>query len=149
MSQLLMVSFADGLFHHSNMLTDRNFLIYAAQHYNNPGCTDTCEFMADIARIKYIRKLITRYIENKDLKERLILNHIIILNNMFGPEALVKILYLKLEDYMKYIKPFLILLNIMPDKIFDVKGQRIISTVGIPLDQQIVNSLRKIHNNAI
>ena len=62
-----------------------NFLLYAAKHYDNPQCYDTVEFYDDLKRIKYIKRLINRYIEEGDLKERLILNHIIILNNVFGP----------------------------------------------------------------
>lgn len=144
-----MECFVDSQSRLSNMneiLTDRNFILFAAQNYRNPGCTDTCEFLQDLARIKYIRKLITRYIENKELKERLILNHIIILNNTFGPEAVVKIFYLKLEDYMQYIKPFLIMIGIMPDRIYNVKSKGIIDATLIPLDQKIVTALRSIKN---
>ena len=88
--------------------------------------------------------LITRYTDNGELKERLILNHIIILNNCFGPEALCKILYLKLKDQMKFIKPFLILLNILPDKIYNVNGEKIIYTDNIEMDALIVAKLRKV-----
>ena len=77
-------------------------------------------------------------------KERLILNHIIILNNCFGPEALCKILYLKLKTQMKYIKPFLILLNILPDKIMNVGEEQVIDTDMIDMDSVIVSRLRKV-----
>jgi uncharacterized protein (DUF1919 family) len=98
----------------------------------------------DINRVKYIKKLITRYIENDDLKERLILNHIIILNNCFGPEILNKILYLKLKQQMKYIKPFLLLIDVLPDKIFNVADENVIYTDVIEMDQNIIDKLRKI-----
>lgn len=125
-------------------LTDNNFLLFCAQHYDNSRYVSTEEFVEDLNRIKYIKKLVTRYVESGDLKERLILNHIIILNNCFGPEALCKILYLKLNTQMKYIKPFLILLNLLPEKIFNVNDEIVIDTNLIEMDQFIVNKLRKV-----
>ena len=125
-------------------LTDKNFLLFCAHHYDNSRYVSTEEFVEDLNRIKYIKKLVTRYVENGDLKERLILNHIIVLNNCFGPENLCKILYLKLKPQMKYIKPFLILLNILPDKIYNVADEVVIDTNLIEMDQLIVDKLRKV-----
>jgi len=125
-------------------LTDKNFLLYCAHNYDNFRYASTEDFIEDMNRLKYIKKLLTRYIENGDLKERLILNHIIVLNNCFGPEVLCKILYLKLKSQMKYIKPFLILLNILPDKIMNVGDEQIIDTDMIEIDSFIVNKLRKV-----
>jgi len=124
-------------------LTDKNFLLFCAKHYEHPHF-DSEEFLEDLNRIKYIKKLITRYTENGELKERLILNHIIILNNCFGPEILNRILYLKLKSQMKYIKPFLVLLNIIPDQIFNVGDEKVIYTDIIEMDQGIVAKLRKV-----
>jgi hypothetical protein len=128
----------------NDKLTEYNFLLFCAQHYDNSRYVSTEEFVEDLNRIKYIKKLVTRYVENGDLKERLILNHIIILNNCFGPEALCKILYLKLKHQMKYIKPFLILLNLLPEKIYNVDGEIVIDTNLIEMDVCIVNKLRKV-----
>jgi hypothetical protein len=125
-------------------LTEENFLLYCAKYYDNSRYTSTEEFIEDLNRIKYIKKLITRYVENDDLKERLILNHIIILNNCFGPEVLCKILYLKLKTQMKYIKPFLILLNVLPSKIYNVENELVIDTNLIETDLEILKKLRKI-----
>ena len=125
-------------------LTNENYLIFCAQHYNGNKYYTTEEFVEDLNRVKYIKKLITRYIENDDLKERLILNHIIILNNCFGPEILSKILFLKLEQQMKYVKPFLVLLNILPEKIHNVGDYEILNTDMIEMDQSIIQILRKI-----
>ena len=125
-------------------LTDNNFLLFCAKHYDNSRYISTEEFIEDLNRIKYIKKLITRYVENGDLKERLILNHIIILNNCFGPEVLCKIFYLKLKLQMKYIKPFLILLNILPENIYNVDDEKVIDTNLIEMDPIIVNKLRKV-----
>jgi hypothetical protein len=126
-------------------LTEKNWLLYAARNYNNPGCVDTKEFMEDLKRIKYVKKACTRYETTGELKERLILNHIVILNNVFGPEALPRILYLKMERQMKYIKPFMIFLNIWPDIIWNVgkEGQSFYTDV-IPMDHRIIEALRTI-----
>lgn len=124
-------------------LTEKNFLLFCAKYYDSP-ISDYEEFLEDLNRIKYIKKLITRYIENGELKERLILNHIIVLNNCFGPEALCKILYLKLKSQMNYIKPFLVLLNILPEQILNVDGENIIHTDSIEMDTTIVAKLRKV-----
>lgn len=128
----------------NELLTDKNFLLYAAKHYHNVHCTSVEEFLEDLKRIKYIKKLLTRYIETGELKERLILNHIIILNNVLSSEALSRILYLKLESYMKYLKPFLILLNIYNEKMYNIKKEGIIDLTNIPMDQKIIERLRAI-----
>ena len=125
-------------------LTDKNFLLFCAHHYDNAQYASTEDFIEDLNRIKYIKKLDTRYIENGDLKERLILNHIIVLNNCFGPEALCKILYLKLNNQMKYVKPFLVLLNIIPDLIYYVGDEKVVDTNLIEMDELIVAKLRKV-----
>ena len=127
-------------------LTDDNFLIYCAKHYDNPHCQSTEEFIEDLKHIKYIKKLLTRYSEGGELKERLILNHLTILCNLFGPEALCRILYLKMKPQFSFIKPFLILLNIMPERIFNVGDEAIIDTALIAMDQHIINVLRVVHN---
>ena len=124
-------------------LTNENFLLFCATHYKNSSYVSTEDFIEDLNRVKYIKKLITRYIENGDLKERLILNHIIILNNCFGPEILCKILYLKLKPQMKYVKPFLVLLNVLTHKIYNVADDDVIHTDEIEMDLDIVNKLRK------
>ncbi len=128
----------------NDKLTDDNFFLFCASHYDNARYATTEEFYEDLHRIKYIKKLITRYVENDDLKERLILNHIIILNNCFGPEALCKILYFKLKPQMKYIKPFLLLLEIMPDRIHNVGEEEWVDTDLIEIDPVIVSRLRKV-----
>lgn len=127
-------------------LTDENFLIYCAKHYDNPQCHSTEEFLEDLKRIKYIKKLLTRYIENGELKERLILNHLTILYNVFGADHTCKILYLKMKNQFHYIKPFLILLNILPERIFDVRDENSVDTDMIPMDENIVRVLREIKN---
>jgi len=131
---------------HFEHLTDENFLIYCARYYDNPQCHSTEEFLEDIKRIKYIKKLVTRYVENGDLKERLILNHLIILHNVFGAENLCRILYLKMKPQYTYIKPFLVMLNIMPERLTNIKDEKIIDTNLIPMDDNIVKVLRAVTN---
>lgn len=139
---------ASGSFDHIlkyEPLTEKNWLLYAAKHYSNPGCSDLKEFLEDLKRIKYIKKACTRYETSGELKERLILNHLVILNNVFGPEALPRILFLKMEKQMKYIKPFMIMLHIWPDIIWNIgKEGKSYYTDAIPMDQRIINALRKI-----
>lgn len=126
-------------------LDDSNFILYCAKYYDNPQCHDTDEFYEDLRRIKYIKKLITRYIITGELKERLILNHIIILNNVFGPYHLCRILFLKMEKQLKYVKPFLIMLEILPERVTNIgKEGKFFVTDEIEMDQRIVEALRKI-----
>jgi hypothetical protein len=128
----------------NELLTEENFLIYAAKYYENSQCVTTEEFLEDLTRIKYIKKLITRYVENNDLKEKLILNHLIVLNNVFPSDVLCRLLYLKLKKYFNIIKPFLLLLGILPDRLYNINSEKIIETDMISIDQHIVNLLRKI-----
>lgn len=106
----------------------------------------TEEFLEDLDRIKYIKKLITRYVETGELKDRLLLNHIITLHNVFGVH-LARILYLKLKQYFIYIKPFLVLINALPDKIQNVNDEKIIYTDMLAMDPGIIKSLRLIIND--
>lgn len=124
-------------------LTDDNFLVYCAKVYDNPSAHSTEEFLDDLNRIRYIKKLITRYQESGELKERLILNHMITLHNCFGVH-LAKILFLKTEKQYDCVKPFLILLNALPDKIYAVGKYSVVYTDEIPLDTKIVQALRRI-----
>jgi hypothetical protein len=101
-------------------LTDLNFMLYAAKHYNNPQCFDTIEFYDDLKRFKYIKRLLTLYQETGEIRERLILNHIIVLYNLFGITATTRMLFFKLYDYREQLKPFLVLLNYMPDKVINI-----------------------------
>jgi hypothetical protein len=127
-------------------LTDENFLLYCAQVYENPQCHSTDEFIEDLNHIKYIKKLITRYTEKGDLKERLILNHIMILNNIFGADHVSRILYLKLKEQFHCIKPFLILLSICPNKLYNIGNEKVVDLALVPMDIEIIKELRAIKN---
>lgn len=129
----------------NDKLDDSTFLLYCAKHYENPQCAGTEEFYEDLKRIKYIKKLLTRYEITGELKERLILNHIIIMNNVFGPIVTVRIMMFKMPKYLQYLKPFFILLNILPEVVYNIGKDGInINTDEIPLDKTITEALRKI-----
>lgn len=124
-------------------LTDDNFLVYALKCYSAPRCIMS-EFEADIRRTKYIKKLIRKYNITKDLKERLILNHIILLSNVFGPEPTTRILFFKFDaDDFGILKTFLLYLNMMPDVIIGVNGNNIHSS-DILIDMNVANKLREL-----
>lgn len=124
-------------------LTVENFILFAARHYVSPHYIEQ-EFFTDLKRIKYIKRLIQKYSLNGDLKERLILNHIILVYNVFETEACTRMLFLKIrqKDYSA-LKTFLIYLNYMPDIVRNVNGKTIISS-DIPVDFTIANVLRKL-----
>jgi len=124
-------------------LNDDNFLIYAMKCYNAPHCIMS-EFESDIKRTKYLKRLFRRYKVTKSLKERLILNHIILLNNVFGPEATARILFYKIDerDY-DILKTFLSYLNIVPEMIYGIRGKNV-SVVEIQIDVNVAEILRQI-----
>tara|TARA_R110001583_G_scaffold62968_5_gene184549 strand:- start:656 stop:1045 length:390 start_codon:yes stop_codon:yes gene_type:complete len=125
-------------------LTEETFLLYAAKHYDNPQLQNEEEFYDDLKKFKYIKRLFNKYSETGELKERLILNHIVVLTNVFGPDAAVKLLFLRLPEYLHYLKPFLLLLSILKDKI-EVNNIEYI-TSDINIDDAIVERLRDIRN---
>ena len=96
------------------ILTESTFLLYASKHYDNPQCSDISEFEEDLKRFQYLRKLFGRYRQDSDLKERLILNHLIIVYNVFGLEA-TNMLFMKLHEFHDCLKPFVEYLNYMPE----------------------------------
>lgn len=124
-------------------LNDDNFLIYAMKCYNSPNCIMS-EFEGDLKRIKYIKRLIKRYRITGDLKERLILNHIIVLSNVFGTEACVRMLFFKIniKEY-DILKTFFIFLNYMPNSINGIKGKNIKSS-DITVNLEVAQRLRQI-----
>lgn len=98
------------------ILTESTFLLYAMKLYDNPQCTEMSEFEEDMKRFQYLRKLFGRYRAEGELKERLILNHLIVIYNVFGPEA-TNMLFMRLHEYHEYLKPFVSYLNYMPQVI--------------------------------
>jgi len=101
-------------------LDESNALLYAARYYDNPQCHDTIEFYDDLKRFQYLKRLFNRYKETGELKERLVINHIIILYNVFGPMPCTRLLFLKLGEHSDVLKPILEFLGTMPSKVENV-----------------------------
>ena len=98
-------------------LSNENIMMFALKHYDNPQCEGEKEFHDDMKRFKYIKRLLRKYKDHGVLKERLILNHIIVLNNVFGPDACSTLLLFKIEqEHWPQVKSFLSFLGILPDK---------------------------------
>jgi len=116
-------------------VTEDNFILVAAQHYNNPQCQSTEEFYNDLNRIKYIKRLLNRYLATGEISERLLLNHIIVFYNVFGVIPATKLLAVKLEyKYWSIIKTFLVFLKYIDNT----------DLVGITMDKHTIKKLREI-----
>lgn len=97
-------------------LNDDNFELYAAKHYCNSSCISTEEFYEDLARFKYVLRLLRKYRDTGILQERLILNHVIIIYNVFEISAANKMIFYRTdEDLWQALKPFLLYLNCLPE----------------------------------
>ena len=97
-------------------ITIENVMMFAIKHYDNPQCEGEREFYDDMKRFKYIKRLLRKQKDTSILKERLLLNHIIILKNLFGAEACVTLLLFKIQkEYWETLKSFLLFLNIIRD----------------------------------
>jgi hypothetical protein len=121
-------------------INENNFLLIAMHHYDNSQCTSIAEFEEDLKRFGYLKKLFSRYKDNNDLKERLILNHIIVLHNLFGIVTIEMLFFKMDEDYWDVLATFLVYLELMPDEIpeFGIKLDE------MQLDQHVLNTLRNI-----
>ena len=116
-------------------LTRKNFELFAAKHYNNPECMDVEEFKDDLSRFKYLKRLLRRFETDGDLQHRLILNHLIVLYNVFGIEAANQMVWFKINnEHYHYIKPFLVFLHYLPEE----------EKVEIGMDPEIVEVLRNL-----
>jgi hypothetical protein len=111
------------------------FVLYAARNYYSPRCIDAEEFYDDLSRFKYIKRLVNRHQRGGDLGEKLLLNHLTILLNVFGHEAGLKMLEYKIGiDNFDVIKPFLIFMNAI----------KVNQYTGIKMDQVVVDKLRSL-----
>ena len=131
-------------------LNEKTFLLYAMKEYSNPQCTDIEEFNDDLKKIKYIKRLLNQYISEGLLKERLILNHIIVFYNVFPVEAATRIIFYKMEEeYWPMLKTFLFYLQYLPENniIKSIMGNDI-NIHDVPMDQGIIDSLREFDRDA-
>ena len=123
-------------------LNEKNFLLYAMKEYNNPQCVQVEEFYDDLKKVKYIKRLFNQYLNEGVLKERLLLNHIIVFYNVFPVRSATRILFLKIEEeFWPILKTFLVYLSYMPEIIDPINGRAIVSN-DIQLDQGVVDRLR-------
>lgn len=126
-------------------LSEVNFLLYAAKNYDNPSCFDTLEFYEDLNRFKYIKKLFVRFQETGELKERLIINHLTIIYNVFGAEAATRMLFVKLENHLECLKPFLDLMGYLPRVLYGIGiANKTIDSNDIVSNPTIDEVLRRI-----
>jgi hypothetical protein len=115
-------------------LTEDNFVLYAMKFYDNPGCKGLTEFQDDLKKFSYLKRLFKKYKVGSGLKERLIINHIVVLYNLFGVPAATDMLFFKIDQkHWPQLKSFLIFLNLMP-----------VDNLMIQADEKVLESLRKI-----
>ena len=121
-------------------LNESNFLLYAMHHYDNTQCYSLTEFEEDLKKILYLKKLLSRYKNNGELRERLILNHIIVLYNIFGDSATRMLFYKVEKSCWDVLVTFLVYLDRMPETIPEYG----IILSEIKLDETVIATLRKI-----
>lgn len=118
-----------------NELTQKNFELYAIRHYKNNKCLDLNEFYEDLARFKYVLRLLRRYKDSGELNIRLILNHLIVIYNIFDISAANRMMFFKIDpDLYIVLKPFLIYLSFLPED----------ELVNVPVDMKIAKQLQQI-----
>jgi hypothetical protein len=124
-------------------LTSENVLLYAVKAYDKPNCIMS-EFKEDMKRFNYLKRLFYRYRKEGEMRERLVINHLIVLYNVFGVEVATRLLFYRIhkEDYHT-LKTYLLFLNYMPSIVRGIRGQNIISS-DISVDLKVAEVLREI-----
>ena len=116
-------------------LTPENINMFAMKHYDNPSCVDEKEFLDDMKRFKYLERLFRKYDTSKELKMRLIINHIVILANVFGVDAATTLLFFKIEkNHWPLLKTFLVFLQYMPEN----------DLIDVPITHEVMGKLGQI-----
>ena len=122
-------------------LTNDNIMMYAVKAYDKPNCVMS-EFKDDMKKFNYLKRLFKRYRKLGEVKEQLVLNHIVVLYNVFGAEVVTRLLFFKVaKDDYSALKTYLLFLSCMPEKVKGIKGYDIISS-DIPVDMKIAEILR-------
>ena len=122
-------------------LTNENIMMYAVKAYDKPNCVMS-EFKDDMKKFNYLKRLFKRYRKLGEVKEQLVLNHIVVLYNVFGAEVVTRLLFFKVaKDDYSALKTYLLFLSCMPEKVKGIKGHDIISS-DIPVDMTIADILR-------
>ncbi len=125
-------------------ISENNIELYCMKYYDNPQCIGTEDYRDDMKRFKYLKRLLNHYLTTHELKQRLILNHLIMIYNLFDNEAATRILFYKIdENSWQVLKPFLIYLKRMPKVVRSIRSKDIRET-DITLDQNVVKQLRSL-----
>lgn len=125
-----------------NLTTD-NIMLYCMKAYDRPNMLMS-EFKDDMKRFNYLKRLFKRYRKDNDPKELLVLNHLVVLNNVFSPEVATRLLFYKMsKDDYSVLKTYLLFLNCMPEVVKGIRGNDIVSS-DIPVDMKIADMLRQI-----
>jgi len=128
-------------------LTKKNYFAYAMQVYDNPSCSGIEEFQSDLMRIKYIKRLINRYVRTGELIPRLLLNHIIGVYNVFQATAVSRLLFFRADpESWSALKTILSYLNLMPEEILPIEGVMILNK-DIPRDEVLWDMLKDTVDN--
>lgn len=124
-------------------LNNETFILFAMKAYDKPNCLMS-EFKEDMKRFNYLKRLFHKYRKTKELKEQLVLNHLVVIYNVFGPESATRMLFYRMaKDDYSILKTYLLFLNSMPNVVKGIKGQDIRSS-DIEVDMTIAEALRKI-----
>ena len=125
-------------------LNEKNYVHFAMKYYDNLQCTSIEEFNEDLNKIKYVKRLFNRFLETGELRTNLILNHLIVIYNVFENEAATRMLFFRVERrFYSILKPFLLFMNRLPKVVRGIDGKNII-TNEIPLNEMTIKELRKI-----
>lgn len=117
-------------------LTAKNFAAYAIKHYDDPQCEDMDDFYEDLRRFRYLKRLLFRYYQHDELRERLMLNHLICIFNVFGYDASMRMLKFKIKDveYWSSIKTMLLYLGYVEEGF----------EIDVPIDEKLAMTLRQV-----
>jgi len=125
-------------------LNEKNYVHFAMKYYDNLQCTSIEEFNEDLNKIKYVKRLFNRFLDTGELRIHLIMNHLIVIYNVFENEAATRMLFFRVEKrFYSILKPFLIFMNRLPKVVRGIDGKNII-TNEIPLNEMTIKELRKI-----
>ena len=125
-------------------LNEKNYVHFAMKYYMNNQCTSVEEFNEDLNKIKYVKRLFNRFLETGELRTNLIMNHLIVIYNVFETEAATRMLFFKVEKrFYSILKPFLLFMERLPKIVKGIDGKDVVVN-DIPLNEMSVKELRKI-----
>ena len=125
-------------------LNEKNYVHYAMKYYMNNQCTSVEEFNEDLNKVNYVKRLFNRFLETGELRTNLIMNHLIVIYNVFETEAATRMLFFKVEKrFHSILKPFLLFMERLPIVVKGIDGKDVVVN-DIPLNEMTVKELRKI-----